>query len=261
MKVVGVKKNSLVKYRDTLVRFSKVCSLSHAYVYTSRDGFKYSKTPTKVLTKELFVERRGYFRPVHTMSTNPPYSERKKIGNDTLIRHVRNYIDKPFSEVQMLVLDEIFEKTRLNTLHDLVNAGIVPANVRIPNPSPRTTDMVARSGAVAFLGKMGDMLRDPLASPDRLDVVYADFCKTWHTQYQEVKALFDHHERLLADKVLLHITTCRRAEKRPDVLDDLIRWARESSYGHVRKITSRLHNTKMTSHCVLLIRFIPGKSC
>jgi hypothetical protein len=145
------------------------------------------------------------------LEATAPYKARKTTENAEFIHDLALLRRQPsIADVRLLALDDHLFGDRTDqmphTMKAFLAAGASPGHVWIVNPSAVVTTSAQAAGGHGIQGR----LRDATFQGIRFDALYLDFERTWDSDGPDVRSIIERHEDLLADTVVLHITSSRR---------------------------------------------------
>ena len=195
------------------------------------------------------------------------YNHRKVNENARLIHDVLT-LGFDIKTANLLTLDDFprssISKKPVTTSTWKKHGGDV-SRVHVPNPDPQVMERVNAMGAHGFVGTLGDMV-DHYASyssndkncafTEPFDVLYIDLCGFFSSHQDQIEKLFRHHLLMMADEVLIHLTTCKREGAHVmenAVMPALEKWAEQYRYGRVAQLSIR-HSSTMWKGAFLLRR-------
>jgi hypothetical protein len=188
------------------------------------------------------------------------YNRRKVTENARLLYDLVS-LGFDITGCQLLALDDFrrnASNSRPNTTNTWIQHGGRASHVWVPNPDAVLADSVTRLGGHGFAMTLGEMLgdKDIRKTLPRFDVAYIDLCGFFSSHRQDLENLFRHHTTLLSDRVLLHVTTCKREGS--CVIEDVVfpaldEWSRTYRYGRVMMLPMK-HSETMWKGAFLLSR-------
>lgn len=198
-------------------------------------------------------------KPKHTRVA-AKYNRRKVTENARLLYDLVS-LGFDITACQLLALDDFrrnASNSRPNTTNTWIQHGGRASHVWVPNPDAVLADSVTRLGGHGFAMTLGEMLgdKDIRKTLPRFDVAYIDLCGFFSSHRQDLENLFRHHTSLLSDRVLLHVTTCKREGS--CVIEDVVfpaldEWSRTYRYGRVMMLPMK-HSETMWKGAFLLSR-------
>lgn len=202
--------------------------------------------------------------PRVTSSRKPKHSRvgkynRRKVRENAHLLYDLVSLGFDMAESQLLALDDFRgSSSRPNTTNAWLQHGGKASHVWVPNPDERVADSISRLGGHGFRMTVGEMLsaKEIRESLPRFDVVYMDLCGFFSSHREDMENLFRHHSTLLSDRVLLHITTCKREGS--GIMEDVVfpaldEWSRTYRYGRVTRLPMK-HSETMWKGAFLLLR-------
>jgi len=191
------------------------------------------------------------------------YVKRKEKENAILISDMFEEIPYlKIEEANILALDD-FKKnsTKLRTLSTWLQSGGVAQRVYIPNKDSDEIVKAARAiGAHSHRVTFGEYVKHPRKYKlPRFDVIYADYCGWWSSHSSDFDDLFNNHNELLNDRVILHITTSKREiggreVVASEIFNALTINAANYGYGKVLQLHPPYGSSEMTKTFFLLKR-------
>jgi hypothetical protein len=205
------------------------------------------------------LKRGGAAKPKHTRVA-AKYNRRKVTENARLLYDLVS-LGFDITGCQLLALDDFrrnASNSRPNTTNTWMQHGGRASHVWVPNPDAAVADSVTRLGGHGFAMTLGEMLghKDIRKTLPRFDVAYMDLCGFFSSHRQDLENLFRHHATLLSDRVLLHVTTCKREGS--CIMEDVVfpaldEWSRTYRYGRVMMLPMK-HSETMWKGAFLLLR-------
>ena len=278
------KKKALVQS----VEGSKRVSPSRLSVWTGKTGFiplKESSGAVSIHTRKRTLEdtiQKEKKRPrvaskvVGTVNLiDKKYTSRKDYENEQLIEDICEHLYQGkkcyLSTFRVLALDDFQgtdkdenkNKRRLNTFWALVGSGLRKENFYVCNPNLSVFQKIYNDGGKGFPMKVGDCLDNPEFIKKKMHVFYLDYTCKWKSAVKDLRILFSHHDRLMEDKVILHLTLSKRGEPKSkyetmmkDVVSELSEIA-ESNGFHITTTRPPYTTDKMFKFGFLITRVHP----
>ena len=192
------------------------------------------------------------------------YNRRKVAENACLIYDVVS-LGFNITECKLLALDDFPRKAaastsslRPSTTSTWMRHGGKASHVWVPNPDATVAESITRLGGHGLTMTLKDMLSDKAIreSLPRFNVVYMDLCGFFSSHREDLEYLFRYHSTLLSDRVLLHLTTCKREGS--NIMDEVVfpalhEWCQEYHYGRATKLMMK-HSETMWKGAFLLLK-------
>ena len=172
------------------------------------------------------------------------YQQRKSQENEEFMHDCHEFLPVPIGECTALALDDLAQREDgqvvANTLSAWTSFGGRAAQMWVPNPDVNVVAAVQAQGGSARLCLLGTLLREmrrAKTASSRFDALYLDFCGFAATILPDLQYLFKHHQRFLADIVVLHLTTARREGLAPHRIPIRLRqMSHHANYGECRLV-------------------------
>ena len=187
------------------------------------------------------------------------YNRRKDKANAVFYAKFRQIVSAP--EVRALLLDAPprgFPSKKPNTAEFLIEKKRVPpSNIAVVNPCASIAKTLVEMGVGAH-----KMMFNDFVMKQRPDVpynyAYLDACGFYGKQLRSgLRAIFENHDRWLADEALLNIVVSKRNGKDvPGLIKkDLEKWSAKYGYGNVLSTLTTPDNPRMHTVTFFLKRF------
>lgn len=174
---------------------------------------------------------------------NKAYQQRKSKENEEFMHDCHEFLPMPIHQCTALALDDLAQREDgqvvANTLSTWTSFGGRAAKMWVPNPDVNVVAAVQAQGGSARLCLLGALLREMRRDKMVLsfDALYLDFCGFAATILPDLQYLFKHHQRFLADSVVLHLTTARREGVAPGRIANRLRqMSHDANYGECRLV-------------------------
>ena len=209
------------------------------------NSIKSDKKKTITLVKKKIVNSKSYMR-------------RKTFENARLIYDIHS-LGFVMKDSNLLALDDFVGKSnKPNTTNTWIKHGGSVDRVWVPNPDNKIANAVTDMGGHGLTMTLGEMLDSPNIrnTLPRFDVAYIDLCGFFNSHRDDIEKLFHYHPKLLADRVLLHFTICKREGSmiiENDLFSALEEWTEKYHYGRVMMLPMK-HSEKMWKGAFLIMR-------
>lgn len=200
-------------------------------------------------------------RVVHKVpeDSDTAYNRRKDRANAVFHAKFRQIVFH--QNVHALLLDAPprgFPDKKPNTAEFLIEKKRVPpSNIAVINPCAAIAETLAEMGVGVHQGLFNDFVMEQ--RPDgTYNYVYLDACGFYRKQLRSgIRAMFQNHDRWLADEALLNIVVSKRSGKDVPALikKDLEKWSAKYGYGNVLSTLTTPDNPRMHTATFFLKRF------
>ncbi len=190
------------------------------------------------------------------------YNQRKDRENGEFCADVMEHTQaRTLEDTRCLVLDDYRKASKAspipNTTQYLLKIGVLARNIVVPNPDIHVINGVQKAGAQGYRMTANTLLRRAREFQlPRLDGIYLDYKGTFATYQDDLEELFRQHTRLLQDKAVIHITSCRRGCSEHPALTILglaTEWAAKYHYGVVSLKWPRVPTSSTMYKTILLL--------